>query len=48
MGINGNKQSISDHYHYAYMPYAKVIQGGRGFILEVEGMNDSVRVRRVY
>ena len=35
------------HYYYAYMPHVKVIQNGGRFILEVEGMNDSVEVRQV-
>ncbi|VAW19366.1 hypothetical protein MNBD_BACTEROID05-356 [hydrothermal vent metagenome] len=34
------------HYHYAYMPHAKVIQYGGRFILQVEGMDDSVEVRQ--
>lgn len=35
------------HYHYAYMPRAKVIQEGSRYMLQVEGMNDSVEVRRM-
>lgn len=35
------------HYHYAYMPRAKIIQEGGLYMLHVEGMNDSVEVRRV-
>lgn len=34
------------NYHYAYMPRAKVIQEGGRYILTVEGMGDSVEVRR--
>ena len=34
------------HYHYAYMPRAKVIQDGGRHILHVEGMTESVEVRR--
>ena len=34
------------HYHYAYMPQAKVVQEGGRYTLLVEGMNDSVEVRR--
>ena len=35
------------YYHYAYMPRAKVIQDKGRYILEVEGMTDSVEVLRV-
>lgn len=35
------------HYHYAYMPKAKVIDEGGRYYLEVEGMNDKVEVQRV-
>ena len=35
------------HYFYAYRPGAKVIQDGGRFIIKVEGLNDSVEVRRV-
>jgi hypothetical protein len=34
------------NYYYAYMPYARVISKGGRYVLEVEGMNDSVDVRR--
>ena len=34
------------HYHYAYMPRAKVVQNGGQYILHVEGMNNSVEVSR--
>ena len=34
------------NYYYAYMPYARVICEGGRYLLEVEGMNDSVEVRR--
>ena len=33
-------------YHYAYMPHAKIIQEGSRYKLQVEGMGDSVEVRR--
>ncbi len=32
-------------YHYAYMPRAKVVQEAGGYMLYVEGVNDSVQVR---
>ncbi len=35
------------NYHYAYMPRAKIIQDGGRYILEVEGMPDTVEVLRV-
>jgi hypothetical protein len=35
------------HYHYAYRPAAKIIQTGSGYVLKVDGMNDSVEVARV-
>jgi hypothetical protein len=34
------------HYHYDYMPHAKVLQDDGRFILQVEGMDDSVEVHR--
>lgn len=34
-------------YHYAYMPFAKVVDRGGAQYLEVEGMDDSVQVVRV-
>ena len=33
-------------YHYAYMPKAKVVQEEGRYVLHVEGMQDSVEVRR--
>lgn len=33
-------------YHYAYRPHAIVVDGINGVELQVEGMNDAVRVRR--
>lgn len=33
-------------YHYAYRPEALVVNGVGGVVLQVEGMNDQVRVRR--
>lgn len=33
-------------YHYAYMPRAKIIQEGGRYMLHVEGMSDSIEVRR--
>ena len=33
------------HYHYAYMPRAKVVQEGGRYMLYVEGMIDPVEVR---
>lgn len=34
------------HYHYAYMPHAKVVDEGGRHMLYVDGMDDSVQVRR--
>ena len=34
-------------YHYAYRPQAIVIDGVDGVVLQVEGMNEPVRVRRI-
>lgn len=34
------------HYYYAYMPRAKIVQEGGRYTLHVEGMNDSIEVRR--
>lgn len=33
-------------YHYAYRPRALVVDGADGIVLQVEGMSDTVRVRR--
>jgi hypothetical protein len=33
------------NYYYSYMPSAKVVSKGSRYILEVDGMNDSVEVR---
>lgn len=35
------------HYHYAYMPFAKVVDEGGRYMLYVEGMDESVEVKRV-
>jgi hypothetical protein len=34
-------------YHYAYRPEAVVIDGRHGFTLKVEGMDETVGVRRL-
>jgi hypothetical protein len=33
-------------YHYAHRPQAIVVDGVNGTVLQVEGMSESVRVRR--
>jgi len=33
-------------YHYAYMPQAKVVQEGGRYMLHVDGVSESVEVRR--
>lgn len=35
-------------YHYAYMPRAKVVQEGGGYRLYIEGVNESVQVRKIF
>jgi hypothetical protein len=35
------------NYYYAYMPFAKVVDRGGAYYLEVDGMSDSVEVVRV-
>jgi hypothetical protein len=35
------------HYHYAYMPRARVINRDGRTLLEVDGIADTVEVRRV-
>ena len=35
------------HYHYAYMPRAKVIEEHERLMLHIDGMDESVEVRRV-
>ena len=47
---NGSKWQQNEykyHYHYAYQPHAKVIEKPGYFVLEVDGMNDSVKVSRI-
>jgi len=34
-------------YHYAYRPEANVRNSGNGFVLQVEGMDETVLVRRI-
>ena len=34
------------HYHYAYSPNARVVQKGSRFYIEVDGLADSVEVKR--
>ena len=46
-GRSWRQSEYKYHYHYAYMPSAKVVQEGVRCILYVEGMNDSVEVRRI-
>lgn len=42
------KQSAYKYsYHYAYRPEAMVVDGHDGIVLTVEGMSDTVQVRRV-
>ncbi len=36
------------NYHYSYMPRAKIIEEMGWFYLEVDGMHERVRVKRVY
>jgi hypothetical protein len=46
---NGRRWQQAEYkycYHYAYMPYARVTEGPGGFELLVDGMSDSVRVKR--
>lgn len=47
---NGSKWQQNEykyHYHYAYRLHAKVIEKPGYFVLEVDGMNDSVKVSRI-
>ena len=48
--INGSKWQQNEdkyHYFYAHKPNAKVIKKPGYYVLEVDGMNDSVKVSRV-
>lgn len=48
--INGQIWKQSEYkyaYHYAYRPEALVIDGMNGLVLNVEGMGQTVRVRRI-
>ncbi len=35
------------HYHYAYRPEAKIIDKGGRYYLEVDGVSDSVEVKKI-
>ena len=41
------KDTNNYHYHYAYMPYARVVERNGGYELEVDGMSDGVEVVKV-
>jgi hypothetical protein len=40
-------QQAEYKYRYAYMPRAQVLDGPRGKVLQIGGIKDTVRVRRV-
>lgn len=47
---NGSVWEQSEYkynYHYAYNPYAVIVYGINGYELSVDGMSETVRVRRV-
>ena len=47
---NGSKWQQDEykyHYYYAYRPHVKVIKKPGYYVLEVDGMNDSVKVSRI-
>ena len=47
---NGHVWEQSEYkyaYHYAYRPDALIVNGTRGTVLHVDGMTDTVQVRRV-
>jgi len=47
---NGAKWQQDEYkylYHYAYRPRAKVIEDKGIYILEVQGINERIRVRRI-
>ncbi|MGW8169866.1 MAG: hypothetical protein ACWGHH_07680 [Sulfurovaceae bacterium] len=46
-GRSWKQNEYKYYYHYAYMPYAKVVDNGGRYYLEVEGMNEKVEVKRV-
>lgn len=35
-------------YHYAFMPRAKILSDGGRFLLEIDGINERLPVRRVF
>ena len=46
---NGHRWKQGEYkyvYHYAYRPQARVVQEGGRYLLHVEGMSESVEVRR--
>jgi len=46
-GCRWQQAEYKYNYHYAYMPRAKVVDKGGRYVLEVEGMSNSVEVRRI-
>lgn len=46
-GQRWKQADYKSHYYYSYMPQAKVILDEGRFILQVDGMGDSVVVRRI-
>lgn len=47
---NGQKWQQAEYkynYHYAYRPRALIISSGGDYILKVEGMDETVRVRKI-
>jgi hypothetical protein len=39
--------AYSYHYHYAYRPRVTIVQTGAGYIMQVEGVSETLRVRRL-
>lgn len=48
---NGAKWRQAEYkylYQYLYRPYAKVLDGPDGAVIQIEGIDETVRVRRTY
>lgn len=46
-GMKWQQARYAYRYHYAYRPRARVFRDGGRILLEVEGMNDVIEVRRL-
>jgi hypothetical protein len=46
-GCKWRQKVYKYHYHYAYMPQARVVEGPSGPEIQIDGMSDTVAVVRI-